>query len=89
MNMENPQQTRLKRLHYRSCHRGCKETDIVLGHFAEQALAGLEGELLAVYEQLLDEDDANIWDWLIEKTTPPSQYIPLLATLKGYGLPAE
>lgn len=80
---------RLKRLRYRSAHRGCKETDLVLGHFADEALDGLDPAMLDVYERLLDEDDANIWDWLIGKTTPPqTEYLPLLTLLKGYGLPS-
>ena len=81
---------RLKRLRYRSWHRGCKETDLVLGHFSEKALAGLSPELLTIYEQLLDEDDANIWDWLTGKTAPErDEYLPLIETLKGYGLPTD
>lgn len=88
MTPETPQEIRLKRLHYRSCHRGCKETDIVLGHFADSGLGSLGPDLLTIYERLLDEDDANIWDWLTGKTVPEAaEYIPLLETLKGYGLP--
>jgi antitoxin CptB len=82
------QNTYLKRLQYRSLHRGCKETDLVLGNFAESALGALEAPQLALYERLLDEDDADIWDWLTGKTIPPvPEYIPLLDMLKGYGLP--
>jgi len=88
--MINSKELRLKRLVYRSGHRGCKETDLVLGQFAQTALTGLEPDLLDIYERLLDEDDADIWDWLTNKTAPPvAEYIPLLETLKGYGLPSE
>ena len=81
---------RLKRLRYRSCHRGCKETDIVLGHFADSAMKNLPLDQLDIYERLLDEDDANIWDWLTGKTTPETrEYLPLLETLKGFGLPTD
>ena len=74
--------TRLKRLYYRSCHRGCKETDLVLGAFADTALPGLALDMLDIYERFLDEDDANIWDWLIGKTATPGEYTGLLAMLK-------
>jgi antitoxin CptB len=77
------QEQRLKRLRYRSWHRGCKETDLVLGQFADERLASLNPELLGVYERLLDEDDVEIWDWLIGKTQPPSaDYVPLIHILK-------
>ena len=64
-------ETRLKRLRYRSWHRGCKETDIILGNFADDRLETLELPLLDVYERLLDEDDANIWDWITGKSLKP------------------
>lgn len=74
---------RLKRLRFRSWHRGCKETDLLLGHFADKQLATLEGPLLAAYEALLDEDDAHIWDWLTGKCPPTREdYTPLLALLR-------
>lgn len=83
-------ETRLKRLRYRSWHRGCKETDIILGNFADDRLKSLNPELLDIYEQLLDEDDANIWNWISGKSTPEkSEYEPLIELFKDYGLPTE
>ena len=61
---------RLRRIRYRSWHRGCKETDEVLGNFADKALHELRGNAeLDLYEELLDEQDVNIWDWLTDKTS--------------------
>lgn len=68
----------IKRLRYRSSHRGCKETDLILGRFAEESLANLSAEELALYEQLLDEDDAHIWDWLVGNSPAPEKYRALL-----------
>jgi len=77
------QELHLKRLRYRSGHRGCKETDLILGNFSESRLAGLNPVLLALYERLLDEDDADIWNWLTGKSTPPiAEYEELLAEMK-------
>lgn len=82
-------QDRLKRLRYRSWHRGCKETDLILGQFSEARLEALAPEILNVYERLLDEDDADIWNWIIGKgEAPAAEYVPLLEMLKGYGVPA-
>jgi len=80
---------RLKRLRYRSWHRGCKETDLILGNFADERLQTLDEEQLCAYERLLDEDDVNIWDWLTGNAAPKPGYEPLLELLKHYGLPQE
>jgi antitoxin CptB len=76
--------TRFKRIHYRSWHRGCKETDLVLGDFADKGLAGLSPELLDIYEKLLDENDIDIWNWLTGHEAPP-EYRLLLDILRDFG----
>jgi len=73
--------TRLKRLRYRSWHRGCKETDLILGQFADKKLAGLAPEMLAIYERLLDENDADIWKWVVGNIAP-AEYAELLTQLR-------
>lgn len=75
----------LRRLRFRSAHRGCKETDLVLGGFAEAALESLSAPQLEAYAALLEETDADIWDWLVEKKPPPRpDYSPLLAQLRRF-----
>lgn len=77
------QETRLKRLKYRSWHRGCKETDIILGRFSEARMERLPADTLDLYEQLLDENDVDIWNWLSGAEEPTNaDYIPLLDMLK-------
>ena len=76
----------LKRLQYRSGHRGCKETDLILGEFSQARLAQLDDRQLAVYDRLLDEDDADIWKWLTDKAAPAPEYGELISMLKGYRL---
>lgn len=79
-------ETRIKRLRYRSWHRGWKETDLILGRFADENLHTLDTPTLDIYERLLDENDADIWDWLVEKLPPTdAAYTPLLQSLKAYG----
>ncbi len=81
------QDSRLKRLLYRSWHRGCKETDTVLGQFAEANLGTLPAPILDSFELLLDEQDWDIWNWLTEKNSPKPEYTQLIAMLKGYTIP--
>lgn len=79
----------LKRLRYRSWHRGCKETDLVLGRYCDAKIEALPEEKLALFEALLDEDDADIWAWLTDKTPCPNPaYGDLLEELKTYSAAA-
>lgn len=79
--MINTEEVCRKRLRYRSWHRGCKETDLLLGRFADEKLALLTAAQLVVYERLLDESDADIWDWL-NSSNAPEEYTELLESLK-------
>lgn len=83
--MAKNQQIRLKKLHYRSWHRGCKETDVILGHFADTHLGDLSEAQLDVYERLLEEQDADIWNWLIAKEEPArTEYVPVIRLLRQF-----
>lgn len=76
-----------KRLHYRSWHRGCKETDLVLGRYCDAQLDAMDTAAMAQFEALLDEDDSDIWAWLTEKQPcPKPEYAPLLARLKQFSV---
>lgn len=74
----------LKRLVFRSAHRGCKETDLLLGRFAQDRLAALDAKGLAAYEAFLEENDADIWNWLTGKEQARPEYEPILSLLRQY-----
>lgn len=81
---KNPQ-IRLRKLHYRSWHRGCKETDVILGRFADTHLEALSAAQLEVYERFLDEQDSDIWNWLVDKEEPSrKEYVPLIRLLRQF-----
>jgi antitoxin CptB len=83
LNRPLPRELWLKRLTYRSWHRGCKETDLVLGTYCAQQIESLDDTKLALFEAFLDEDDAEIWAWLTEKTPcPKPEYATLLDALR-------
>jgi antitoxin CptB len=69
--MDRP--TRIKRLRYQSWHRGCKETDWLLGNYCDKHLESLSDEDLAQFEAFLEEDDYDIWQWVAygAKTAKP------------------
>jgi len=78
---------RLKRLKFRSWHRGWKETDLILGSFADANLENLSDAQVTSYEHLLDEDDDILWGWIIGKTETPSEFKEIIGMLEGYGKP--
>ncbi|PZP85445.1 MAG: succinate dehydrogenase assembly factor 2 [Azospirillum brasilense] len=82
-NIALPRELWLKRLRYRSWHRGCKETDLVLGRYCDAQLEAMDERGLALFEALLDEEDADIWAWLTDKTPcPKPEFLPLLDALR-------
>ncbi len=64
---------RLKKIQFRSKHRGMKELDILLGGFAERYLKTLTAPQLDQFEALLDEGENDLFDWITGKTPPPAK----------------
>ena len=71
--MPETPEIRRKRLLFRSWHRGIRETDLLLGSFAEQHLTGLSEAQLDRYEGLLEENDATLFDWIAGRAAPPPE----------------
>ena len=65
---------RRKRLMFRSWHRGTRESDLILGRFAETHLARFDEAQLDRYEALLDCPDADLFDWIAGRAAPPPAY---------------
>ncbi len=76
--MTETDEVRRKRLVFRSWHRGTKEADLLLGSFAEENVAGFSAEELDAYEALIEENDADLWDWLIGQGSAPENHDPAL-----------
>lgn len=76
---------RVKRLIYRARYTGMKETDLLLGRFAEMHLDNLDDEGLEQFETLLEAGDPNIFAWVRGASPPPEIYdTPILALIKTY-----
>lgn len=75
--------TRLKRLHFRSHHRGTKEADLLIGGFFDAHGAGWSEEEMALFEALLEEQDVDIMAWAMGTDVAPERYAgSILAALK-------
>lgn len=71
--MDHSQKTSLaKRLLYQSKNRGCKETGLILGKFAEYFLANMQEDHLIDFALILEQNDIDIYDWITKKSKPPT-----------------
>jgi antitoxin CptB len=52
---------RRKRLLFRSWHRGTREMDLILGRFADAAIASLSEDELAEFERLIEVPDPDLY----------------------------
>ncbi len=78
-------ETTIKRLIYRSMHRGCKEIDYILSDFAENELASLSTLELEAYEKLLEVDDAMLYSWFTGASNVLDAYnISVIQRIKSY-----
>ena len=78
---------RIKRLKYRSFYTGTKETDLILGNFAEKYLDTLELEQLDDYEELLKIEDPRLYKWITGMEVAPSNFqTAVLELIKEFNL---
>lgn len=79
--MTEPNNVRLKRLRFRSWHRGTREMDFLLGGFADRHLGELSEEQLSQYEALLDVPDTELYSWVAGQMPIPRHYDNTVMTL--------
>ena len=78
---------RIKRLKYRSFYTGTKETDLILGNFAEKYLDTLELEQLDDYEELLKIEDPRLYKWITGMEVAPTTFqTTVLKLIKEFNL---
>jgi antitoxin CptB len=75
---------RIKRLKMRSMRRGIKEMDIILSGFADLQLIEMSGAQLDLYEEFLDENDQDLYQWVSGQAAGASQYEALINQIKVY-----
>ena len=63
-----------KKLFFRSCHRGIKEMDIILGSFAEEYIPKMTEEELLKLQEILDIPDQELLSWCMNKEKVPQKY---------------
>ncbi|MEM1273692.1 MAG: succinate dehydrogenase assembly factor 2 [Pseudomonadota bacterium] len=80
--MTETPEIRRKRLYMRATHRGIKEMDIIMGHWARVRLGAADADLLAIFEELLEENDQDLYQWVSQQAVPPLKYKGIVADLR-------
>ena len=83
--MQQDLDARRKRILFRSLRRGTKESDLVIGGFAESNLPRLDAAQLDALEALLDRPDPELLGWVIGLHPVPAEFdTDVMAMLKAY-----
>ncbi|WP_367648104.1 succinate dehydrogenase assembly factor 2 [Ruegeria arenilitoris] len=79
--MNETRETRIKRMKMRSMRRGIKEMDLILSAYADRNLQNMDAVGLANYDALLQENDQDLYQWVTGQTSPPEQFVDLVADI--------
>lgn len=62
-----------KRLTFRAWHRGTREMDLLIGSFAEKYINSFDTQDLAIFEEVLINNDPDVYDWIIGRQKAPEE----------------
>ncbi len=79
--MSENRETMIKRLRMRSMRRGIREMDLILSAFADQHLETFSDPILVLYDQLLSENDHDIYGWIGGQFAIPDRYLDLVTQI--------
>lgn len=85
MTSEMDPETRRRRLRFRAWHRGIRETDLIMGRFADAHIETFTVDDMADFEGLLDIPDRDILDWVTgAAAVPEGALTPMLARILAF-----
>jgi antitoxin CptB len=71
---------RLKRLRFRAWHRGVKEADLLIGGFFDRYSDGWNDDEIALFEELIEEQDVDILAWAMGTEPAPERFAGTVMT---------
>ena len=76
---------RRRKILFRSWHRGMRETDLIMGRFADAEIAALSEEELDEFERLIEVIDRDLLSWITGEAPVPENYdTALFRKLKAF-----
>jgi antitoxin CptB len=91
--MSEARDAELRRLRMRAWRRGTREMDLILGPFADNALASLSEAERKSFDRLLSENDHDLYRWVTARIAPagesaseqgPDHYAALLDKISAF-----
>ena len=73
-----------KRLKMRSMRRGIKEMDLILKNFADLNLNFMSELELENFENLLLENDQDLYQWSTGQVDPKKEFVDLIENIKKF-----
>ncbi|HTZ01108.1 MAG TPA: succinate dehydrogenase assembly factor 2 [Xanthobacteraceae bacterium] len=65
---------RRRRLLFRAWRRGVRETDLIVGRFADAYIDRLDDSALDNFERLIEVPNANLYAWVVGSEAVPQDY---------------
>lgn len=84
--LKNDKEALIKRLVYKSKYMGCRENDIIFGTFAANNLHNMADNELLLYQDLLEQNDAQLLAWLTSQAKAPQKFSALIEKILNYKL---
>jgi antitoxin CptB len=76
---------RRRRLLFRAWRRGVRETDLIIGRFADAHIDTLDAAELADFEKLIEAPNADLYAWVVGQADIPANYdTAVLRQLKSF-----
>ena len=81
---------RRRKLLFHAWHRGMRETDLILGRFADATIVQLTDAELTQFEHLMEVPDRELLAWITgEAAVPPAHETPLFRRLRDFNRSGE
>ena len=65
---------RRRKILFRAWHRGMREMDLIMGRFADKAIAGFSDAELDEFERLIEVLDRDLLSWITGEAEVPENY---------------
>ncbi|SIQ46514.1 MULTISPECIES: succinate dehydrogenase assembly factor 2 [unclassified Bosea (in: a-proteobacteria)] len=76
---------RRRKVLFRAWHRGMREMDLIMGRFADDAIAGFTDMELDEFERLIEVLDRDLLSWVTGEAPVPANYdTELFRRLKAF-----